>query len=41
LSAAMLPSGISTPSAPTATYFRGSITRPACSLSTLRSHGRP
>ena len=37
----VLPSGYKTTSAPTLRSFRGSITRPACSLSTLRSLGRP
>ncbi len=39
--ARMLPCGPSTPSAPTMINFRGSITRPDHSLSTLRSAGRP
>jgi len=37
----VLPSGYKTTSASTLRSFRGSITRPACSLSTLRSLGRP
>jgi len=37
----VLPSGLSTPSAPAIRSFRGSIERPACSLSTLRSAGYP
>ena len=36
---AMLPSASGTASAPTNSEFRGSITRPASSLSTLRSVG--
>ncbi len=39
-SATMLPSAISTASAPTTHSFRGSITRPVRSLSTLRSRRR-
>ena len=39
--AAVLPSAVSTASAPTTNSFRGSITRPARSLSTLRGHGHP
>jgi len=38
---AMLPSASGTASAPTISEFRGSITRPASSLSTLRSNGYP
>jgi hypothetical protein len=38
---AMLPSAPDTASAPTNSRFRGSITRPASSLSTLRSGGYP
>ena len=38
---AMLPSASDTASAPTISEFRGSITRPASSLSTLRSGGYP
>jgi hypothetical protein len=38
---AMLPSASDTASAPTTSEFRGSITRPASSLSTLRSDGYP
>jgi len=41
LGASVLPSAIVTTSAPTIRMFRGSITRPAHSLSTLRHHGRP
>jgi hypothetical protein len=41
LPVAVVPSAIETASAPTTISFRGSITRPARSLSTLRSHGRP
>jgi|SRR6516225_5003596 len=37
----MLPSAKLTASAPAIPYFRGSITRPAHSLSTLRRMGRP
>ena len=37
----MLPSASDTASAPTSSEFRGSITRPAPSLSTLRSAGYP
>jgi len=37
----MLPSASGTASAPTNSEFRGSITRPASSLSTLRSAGYP
>lgn len=37
----MLPSGTLTPSAPPSIYFRGSITQPTCSLSTLHRVGRP
>jgi hypothetical protein len=37
----VLPSVYKTTSASTLRSFRGSITRPACSLSTLRSLGRP
>jgi hypothetical protein len=37
----MLPSGFSTPSAPREPYFRGSITRPTCALSTLHGAGHP
>ena len=37
----VLPSGYKTTSASTLRSFRGSITRPVCSLSTLRSLGRP
>ena len=39
--ATMLSSAFHTASTPTTTTFRGSITRPARSLSTLRSHGHP
>ena len=39
--ATMLSSAFHTASTPTTTSFRGSITRPARSLSTLRSHGHP
>jgi hypothetical protein len=39
--ASVLPSASSTASAPTTHSFRGSIARPARSLSTLRSQGRP
>ena len=38
---AMLPSASDTASAPTKSEFRGSITRPTSSLSTLRSGGYP
>jgi len=38
---AVLPSADDTASAPTISQFRGSITRPASSLSTLRSGGYP
>ena len=38
---AILPSAPGTASAPTTSQFRGSITRPATSLSTLRSDGCP
>ncbi len=38
---AILPSASGTASAPTISKFRGSITRPASSLSTLRSDGYP
>src|SRR5207237_9494073 len=38
LGASVLPSVISTTSAPTTRTFRGSITRPTHSLSTLRQH---
>jgi len=38
---AILPSACDTASAPTNSEFRGSITRPASSLSTLRSAGYP
>src|SRR5438128_8261502 len=41
LDASVLPSAIITTSAPTTNPFRGSITRPAHSLSTLRHQGRP
>ena len=36
-----LPSGFSTPLAPREPYFRGSITRPTCALSTLHGAGHP
>ena len=41
LGEAMMPSASVTASAPAACVFRGSITRPAHLLSTLRSHGYP
>ena len=41
LGASVLPSAIFKTSAPTTRTFRGSITRPAHSLSTLRHHGLP
>jgi hypothetical protein len=41
LGTAILPSAVSTASALTTHSFRGSITRPARSLSTLRGHGHP
>jgi hypothetical protein len=41
LGASVLPSVLTTASASTGSFSRGSIPRPACSLSTLRSQGRP
>jgi hypothetical protein len=41
LGASVLPSAILTTSAPTTRIFRGSITRPTHSLSTLRHNGHP
>jgi hypothetical protein len=41
LASAILPAASGTASAPTNSEFRGSITRPASSLSTLRSDGYP
>jgi len=41
LGSTVLPSAPTTASAPATTSFRGSITRPARSLSTLRSQGHP